>query len=915
MTIQPSQPDSKRDFRFPYAAYDIQNDFMNAVWDTIEEGKIGIFESPTGTGKSLSLICGAMAWLRDHQSTKLDLDEISIDPSEPAFVREYELSLARESRVRKYKDLESRLSKHRLREQKERRQAALASKVGTRVYSRRNFSEDPRKRPKIDEVDSEDVAQFLLDDYNSDEEKPCKSSKNDDTGEIYSAQVRKLLDQMRAPSDISTEVEDDFTNETKIFYASRTHSQLSQFVDQLRLPKLSPSKLFSADGTVRHVGLSSRKQLCINPTISRFKDQTTINDKCIDLQEKSKGNRCPYKMNPDELADRVKLSEFRDRVLAEVADIEDIADIGRAIDVCPYYAVREVVDFSEVVTLPYPLLLQQDIRQTLNISLKGHIVIIDEAHNLIETISSLYSHSISLTEIQRSKDGLSFYLNKFFNKLNGNNIVYIKQILKLLIALESFLLSYKGSTGDEVQMNEILEQGSADTINIYKIKQYMQRSKLARKVETYIAHIIKVEEQEISKAESNSKSSKITLKESKSEHARDHSPILGNPVLSNVMQFLESLTNLSVEGAVFFEKSSTDVRLKYLLLDVSQHFKSIVDDARCVILAGGTMEPIEDFRRYLFSYVPEDRIQILSCGHVIPRTNLGAWTVGSGPTGKKLVLTYSNQRSREMIEELGRSVAALSRVIPDGLVLFFPSYEYMKYVIPAWKVAEAGRSIWDQIEQRKHIFIEPREATAVDGTLRDYAQALNEASGGLCESELRSGYRRGAMLLAVVGGKMSEGINFADKLARGIVMIGLPFPNMRSVDMVAKREYIEKSTSAAVRAREISGLNELEVARQQSRITSVCAREAEDASRLYYENVCMKAVNQSIGRGIRHANDYAVIIFMDARFGQPNIIEKLPKWIRERMDRTTGSNDGISTVLRNVGAFFKSKITFGLVIN
>ena len=49
----------------------------------------------------------------------------------------------------------------------------------------------------------------------------------------------------------------------------------------------------------------------------------------------------------------------------------------------------------------------------------------------------------------------------------------------------------------------------------------------------------------------------------------------------------------------------------------------------------------------------------------------------------------------------------------------------------------------------------------------------------------------------------------------------------------------------------------------------------------YYENVCIKAVNQSIGRAIRHKNDFSLIILADVRFQNKNIINKLPKWILE----------------------------------
>lgn len=36
-------------FRFPFEPYPIQLDFMKSLYKCIEQGKLGIFESPTGT--------------------------------------------------------------------------------------------------------------------------------------------------------------------------------------------------------------------------------------------------------------------------------------------------------------------------------------------------------------------------------------------------------------------------------------------------------------------------------------------------------------------------------------------------------------------------------------------------------------------------------------------------------------------------------------------------------------------------------------------------------------------------------------------------------------------------------------------------------------------------------------------------
>ncbi|CAN0347562.1 unnamed protein product [Ectocarpus sp. 12 AP-2014] len=45
----------------------------------------------------------------------------------------------------------------------------------------------------------------------------------------------------------------------------------------------------------------------------------------------------------------------------------------------------------------------------------------------------------------------------------------------------------------------------------------------------------------------------------------------------------------------------------------------------------------------------------------------------------------------------------------------------------------------------------------------------------------------------------------------------------------------------------------------------------------------MRAVNQSIGRSIRHAGDYAGILLVDERYKDDQVVRLLPGWISERV--------------------------------
>jgi chromosome transmission fidelity protein 1 len=87
-----------------------------------------------------------------------------------------------------------------------------------------------------------------------------------------------------------------------------------------------------------------------------------------------------------------------------VQDIEDMVKLGKTQSTCPYYGSRKGVKSAELVILPYNSLLHKSTRQTLDINLKGNIVIIDEAHNIIDAISTMYSQIVSYAQVFKRKD-------------------------------------------------------------------------------------------------------------------------------------------------------------------------------------------------------------------------------------------------------------------------------------------------------------------------------------------------------------------------------------------------------------------------------------------------------------------------------------------------------------------------------
>jgi len=294
-----------------------------------------------------------------------------------------------------------------------------------------------------------------------------------------------------------------------------------------------------------------------------------------------------------------------------------------------------------------------------------------------------------------------------------------------------------------------------------------------------------------------------------------------------------------------------------MLLDPSEHFRDVVDEARSVILAGGTMSPMEDYRRQLFPYLSD--VKTFSCGHLVPPSSLLVRTVATDSSGR-LDFSYKS-RNDATASRIGKMLLDIAPSIHGGLVVFFPSYGFLEQVGDCWR----REGTQTKLAELKPLFTDSRSRPAED-TFKAYSEAINNG-------------RKGAIMLSVLGGKLSEGINFSDDLGRCVVVIGLPFPNLESPEWKAKMQYIDDN---AVTRGERKG----------------------QASKEHAENVCMRAVNQAIGRVIRHKNDWASIVLMDGRYTQGSIRAKLPGWIKAsvQIDAPTHVED----VVRDIDSFFRA---------
>lgn len=78
----------------------------------------------------------------------------------------------------------------------------------------------------------------------------------------------------------------------------------------------------------------------------------------------------------------------------------------------------------------------------------------------------------------------------------------------------------------------------------------------------------------------------------------------------------------------------------------------IVDQAHAVILAGGTLQPIEETRERLFSWLPANELHFFSCSHIVPPESVLPVAISNGPTGQQFDFSYGSRSSLTMVSIL-----------------------------------------------------------------------------------------------------------------------------------------------------------------------------------------------------------------------------------------------------------------------
>ena len=488
------------------------------------------------------------------------------------------------------------------------------------------------------------------------------------------------------------EVNPALTVRPKVIYSSRTHSQLSQAVAELGRTSYRYMKVAI---------LGSRDQLCVNPAVM---EAPSSREKLHMCQARVKAKTCVYHTNVEKSKER---SELRDN---EIMDIEDLHKLGKKHMFCPYYMSRELYQTADVIFLPYNYLLDHKIRASLDIDFNGAVIIFDEAHNVQKLCEETASVSISSQDIAVAIKDIDEALEEIKNPSNANfddpdantaskdlsehELLYIKD---MLLAVEKQFALFLGES------KAVTKPGSFAN----DLFQSFRNAAVIKALDLLVEYL------------NNSSSSGVTIKGRGVSKVHEFlSVAFAEGIKESDLRDLYKVhicKEEKKEGKGILKNKSETILLHLWCFSPGFSMTRLQKlGVRSIILTSGTLSPLQATAEEIGLEFPVQ----LENKHIVSSAQVWCGVLGTGPDGTQLNSSYNTRNDPKYLAALGQIVIMFLKIVPKGVLLFFPSYGLLNSTREHWQ----QNGIWTRIDSIKRIVVEPQRKDALPSTMNGKRQ-------------------------------------------------------------------------------------------------------------------------------------------------------------------------------------------------
>jgi regulator of telomere elongation helicase 1 len=675
-----------------------------------------------------------------------------------------------------------------------------------------------------------------------------------------------------------------------IIYASRTHSQLTQVVKELKQTCYNP----------RLAILASRDKLCINPLVKT--PDTNAAEVTRNCKKACKTGVCSHDTTPN-----IDLIEKHGRL--PVMDMEDLAAMGQKKGICPYYLSRALIEDADLIVAPYNYLFDGRVRLSTfwEFDWSNSVVILDEAHNLENIACESASFELSATDL----DGCIRDINramKVFDRHEVQQNIRKADLEKLKMHLSQLKSHMLDNIVDQQEypanfMLDFLLIGTRTSFEKFQMIMLKLRSTNEVLVNycddggspgsAHIEHVMRCLDRVY-----------------KDEH---------NGVYSNNSAAFRVYTEVRVvqEARVTLHVPV----IHYWCFDPSVAMDEIMSlGIRSIIATSGTLSPLSSYSSELGVSFPHTLENL----HIISDNQIHVRVIGHGVTGKELISSFNRRKDTAYITELGNTIVSLAKVVPDGVLVFFPSYSVMYECLAHWGAPIMGEidstrsdavvsddhvskkannsfryayqrnplphansrpqpaNAWTRLLSAKSVVVEPRAAGDLKDAIAEFHKFLSQPAS------------TGCVLMGVCRGKISEGIDFANEQSRAVLITGLPFPPIFEPKVRMKKQYLDSNKASSLSSPKSVKSKLAFDENERAALRTLTGHE-------WYKQQAHRAVNQAIGRVIRNRKDYGAVLLLDSRFGARANSNGLSKWLRPHVK----SDEGFGRAISSLSQFYK----------
>lgn len=639
----------------------------------------------------------------------------------------------------------------------------------------------------------------------------------------------------------------------KLIYCSRTVPEIEKALTELkRLMKYRVQCTETPEEKLKEerftgIGLTSRKNLCIHPEVSKEKKGKVVDARCRDLTNTaacSKGRANPGSVELCQWHENLEDYEAGNLIPSGIWTLADVLQYGRDHTTCPYFTIRRMMPFVDVIIYSFHYLLDPKVAEQVSKELsKDAIVVFDEAHN----IDNVCIESLSIDLTRPNLDSAARSVAKL-----GERIEEIKktdaaklqdEYAKLVEGLQDSIT--ETTEEDAFMTNAVLPDDlvkEAIPGNIRKaehfvafLKRFVEYLKTRMRVLHVVAEtpvsflqhlkdITYIERRPLRFCAERLQSLIRTL---------DLSRLDEHSALQKVASFATLVASYDKGFLLILEPFETDNAtvpnpvFHLTCLDPSIAIKPVFERFSSVVITSGTISPLDMYPKMLqFTPVVQETYPM-----TLTRNCFLPLVITRGSDQVAISSRFEVRNDPAVVRNFGSILVEYSKIVPDGIVAFFPSYLYMESIVAAWNDMGILNEVW----KNKLIFVETPDANETSIALENYRRACDNG--------------RGAVLLSVARGKVSEGIDFDHNYGRAVIMFGVPYQYTESRILKARLEYLRDAYR--IRESEFLGFD------------------------------AMRNAAQCVGRVLRGKTDWGLMVFADKRFARADKRAKLPRWINQ----------------------------------